>query len=304
MRVPVCVLGALVGAIVGGAGCAPEAERLVEADAARLGAFGAAGPHGAVLHRLNLRARGDRPVAVDVIVSADADDEPLSDLAPVLIVQGGSAAVERYHWLGAHLATRGAAVVMPHFLGDLAFFSTADGPSGLDAARAASALPDSPIAGVIADDEPAVVVGHSLGGVVGADIFLDDDGGAFAGLALLCSFPNPDRALSARGGHVVTIAAGNDGLVDVSEVENSAIAMADAGLDVTAAVAGELTHYQLTDDASEADLAKEGTDGGDLDEGRRRATFLIDALREGPGVLDAPSSWPAGLLPLRTKEQP
>ena len=285
------------------AGCSPEAELLVGADAGRLGALGEAWPHGAMLHRLTLRARGDRPVDVDVIVSADDDGEALADLPPVLIVQGGSAAVARYHWLGAHLATRGAAVVMPHFLGDLAFFSAADGPTGLDAARAASAQPDGPIAGAIDADAPAVVVGHSLGGVVGADLFLDDDDGAFAGLALLCSFP-AERPLPRRGGHIVTVAAGDDGLIDVDEIDDSAAAMADAGLSVTAAVAADLTHYQLTDDASEAELEREGTTGGDLDEGRRRATFLIDALRESPAVLASPSSWPAGLSPLGAGVQP
>ena len=69
---------------------------------------------------------------------------------------------------------------------------------------------------------------------------------------------------------------------------------------VGAVVAG-LTHFQLTDDASDADTAREGTEGGDVDVGRANACFLVDALLPGglgedPGVLVTPSVWPTGLV--------
>ncbi len=293
-------------AVALGLGCAPQPEILTEADLSRLGAFGEDGPLGAALYRLRLVARGDRPVDVDVIVGVDDDGDVIADQRPVLFVQGGSAAVDRYHWLGAHLATRGAFVVSPHFLGDLAFFSSPDGDSGLDAALELSASDNSVIAGAADRDAGAVVIGHSLGGVVGADIFLDDatenDGGRYDGLALLCSYPNPARTITRRAGRVVSIAAEDDGLVDVEEVGDGVAALDDGGVEVKGAVVAGLTHYQLTDDPSADELAKEGRDQGDDDDradARRRAMVLIDALREAPAFLDDAAGWPAGLAPLQ-----
>ena len=289
----------LVGATVGvtTTGCAPETTVLLQADGARAGALGDDGPLGALLTTRTIRVRGDRPLSVDIITGSDDDVTAHGDGSPVLIVQGGAAAVERYHWLGAHLASRGATVVMPHYLADLAFFSTTDGSDSLFALRDLAARPDDALFGTVSD-APALAVGHSLGGVVAAGTFEGDpDVGA---LALLSSYPDPAATLTRTTGTVVSIVGAEDGLVALDQVQTGVDAFQTTAV---GAVVEGLTHFQLTDDASDADREREGTVGGDVDVGRARAAFLIDAILPGGtgadvGVIATPAIWPAGLVTL------
>ena len=245
-----------------------------------------------------LRLRGDRPVSVDIVTATDDGVTTRAGGAPVLLVQGGSVVVSRYHWLAAHLASRGASVVMPHFLGDLAFFATTDASDSLFAVRERATRSDDDLFDAVADDR-ALVVGHSLGGVVAAGAFDADPD--IDRLALLSSYPDPSATLTRTDGTVVSIVGANDGLVNLSKVQTGIEAFHTTA--VGAVVAG-LTHFQLTDDASEADTAREGTVGGDIDVGRANACFLVDALLPGglgqdPGVLVTPSVWPTGLVTLQ-----
>jgi|GEM_PF-590472 len=289
----------LAGATVGAAttGCAPETTVLLEADSARAGALGDDGPLGALLSTRTIRVRGDRPLSVDIITGSDDDVTSHADGSPVLLVQGGNAAVARYHWLAAHLASRGATVVMPHYLADLAFFSTTDGSDSLVALRQLASRPDDALFGTVSDD-PALAVGHSLGGVVAAGTFeADPDVGA---LALLSSYPDPAATLSRTDGTVVSIVGADDGLVSLEQVQTGVEAFQTTAV---GAVVEGLTHYQLTDDPSDAELEREGTVGGDIDVGRARAAFLIDAILPGGigadvGVIATPAVWPAGLVSL------
>jgi hypothetical protein len=113
------------------------------------------------------------------------------------------------------------------------------------------------------------------------------------GLVLLSSYPA--KAPTRTDGRVVSITGGSDGLVDVSEVQGGVDSMRAPAI---GAVVEGLTHYQLTDGASDAELEREGTTGLDLDVVRRRALFVIDALREDVETAFDPGRWPSGLVPL------
>lgn len=282
-------------------GCAPQFTTLTDPDSTRSGALGEDGTYGAVLTQRDLRVRGDRVVGVDIIAATDDGTTPERGAVPVLLVQGGSVPVERYHWLAAHLATRGAVVVAPRFLADLAFFDQADAADSLAAAREVSADDNDALAGVI-DDRGALAVGHSLGGVVAASAFEYDRG--IEALALLASYPDPASTPTRRDGRVLFLTGDRDGLVQRDDV--LAGVQAVRAPVVAADIAG-LTHFQITDDPTEADLDKEGTTGEALEVVRPRLLFLLDALladvadTAGADVLDDEARWPVGITAV---EQP
>lgn len=289
MRVLAPLLAAGLGA------CAPSTSTLLEADAARSGDLGTDGPLGATLIQRPLRVRGDRVVDVDVIAATDVDGDLVKGATPVLLVQGGAVPVARYHWLAQHLASRGAVVVAPHFLGDLAFFDQADASDALRALRQRSADGDDVLAGTVDDELSALAIGHSLGGVVAAGAFESDV--EIGALALLASYPDPASTPTRRDGRAVLVVGEQDGLVDPAEVVTGAEALQTTT--TTASIAG-LTHFQITDDATDAERDREGTTGDALEVVRPRLLFLIDALfatLDGGDarVLDTPTVWPAGV---------
>jgi len=278
--------------MVAGVGCAPTPELLLEADAARVATDGADGPAGALLVRRTVRVRADRAIDVDVVLAADADGAPLPAQTPVLFVHGGAAPAARYHWVAQHLASRGHAVVLPHFLFDLALFAEHNAEGGLAAVRSLADGDDADLGGTLAD-EGAVVMGHSLGAIVAAGAFERDPG--LAGLVMLSGYPDPGTTPARTDGFALSIVGARDGLVDVAEVADGVDAMRAPA--IGAVVAG-LTHYQLTDAPTDAELAREDSDGDDLALVRRRALFLMDAAVEDPLLARDPSRWPDGVTPL------
>lgn len=277
---------------------------LLSADAERAGALGDDGAFGALLIERTFRVRGDRAVDVDVVVPADENGSVAAGgFAPVLLVQGGLAAVERYHWLAQHMASRGFAVVAPHHVADLAFFSQGDGLDALAAFRRASDRDgegNTDELGGVVRDAPALAIGHSLGGVVASNAFAEDEAGV-THLVLLSSVPNPGVDVSRTSGRVLTLAGENDGKISVDEVRAGAEDFACA---VSVGVVSGLTHYGLTDGASDSELAGDGESDVEVKEARRRALQLVDAMllsvdgdKDGDILLDNPTAWPAGVKP-------
>jgi pimeloyl-ACP methyl ester carboxylesterase len=291
MRAPTLLRG-LLALSVAGVGCTPTPELLLDPDSSRLAGPGADGPDGAVLIRREVRARGDRVIDVDIIAAADEDGRALPQQTPVLFVHGGAAPPPRYHWIAQHLASRGHVVVMPRFLFDLALFAEANVEDSLAAVRQLSASEDVDLAGVVAADE-AVVMGHSLGAVGAASAF--ERTPALHGLVMLSGYPDPASTPTRSDGFAVSIVGARDGLVDVDQVKDGVAALRVPA--VGAAVSG-LTHYQLTDDPTEGELAREGTVGDDLALVRRRALFLMDAAVEDPLLARDPSRWIDGVTAL------
>jgi pimeloyl-ACP methyl ester carboxylesterase len=282
--------------------CAPAPPVVLRlADAARTGAPGDDGRLGALLVTRTFLVRGDRPLEVDVVVPSDGNgDVAAGPFAPVLLVQGGAVSVERYHWLAAHLATRGFVVVAPHHIFDLAFFSQGDGLDALAALRRASADDSDDVLGGRVSPVSALAIGHSLGGVVASNAFAGDEQGV-SHLVLLASVPNPGVDVSRASGRVLSIAGENDGLITVDEVVEGAKEFAAP---ITVAVVQGLTHFQLTDEPTPENLEREGTTSPlPLSEARRRALFLVDAMlldlmgdAAGVRLLENQSLWPQGVV--------
>jgi hypothetical protein len=182
----------------------------------------------------------------------------------------------------------------------LAFFSQGDGLDALAALRRASDDDDDVDLGGRVDGVPALSIGHSLGGVVASNAFAGDEGGV-THLVLLSAVPNPGVDVSRPSGRVLSVAGGNDGLIDVDEVREGAAAFRAT---TTLAMVEGLTHFQLTDDPTEENTQREGTTSPlPLAEARARALFLVDAMlldlqgdATGAQLLQDPAGWPEGVV--------
>ena len=247
------------------------------------------------------RVRVDQTVDTEVFRPMVANDVGL-DAAPLaVVVQGGLVPIERYRWIAIHLASRGMIVALPQHPLDLAFFGQPNPIDVADALRAASTDVGDPLFGAV-DDAPALVVGHSLGGVVAAKAwtFAPND---FSRLVMFAGIPDPaDVEANAQraGGRVLSIVGSEDSRIGPDEVVEGA---APYGVKATVVVVEGMNHYQFTDGATEEELATDGESTVSLEVGRQRALFLLDAFisdlvnvpGSDPSVLVRPQSWPTGL---------
>lgn len=259
------------------AACAPEPVVLIAPDDAADGREGRDGPFGAVLETRAVQARVTERLLVDVVRPA-AGDGPWPG---IVFVHGGLVPPERYHWLGAHFATRGYAVAYPHHDLELAITEVDNGVLALEALR------DDP---GLFTDRPVAAIGHSLGGVVSAWMWArhDDEVGA---LGLLAAYPAGDGPIDDRpGSPVLAIAGTTDRSAPVDEVR--------AGFDrfreprLYAAIDG-LNHYGWTDDATAAERDGDGPAGRPLPELRTDAQHVLDAWLDH-ALRDEPAVWSFG----------
>jgi Alpha/beta hydrolase family len=257
------------------AACGPQGpgQVLLAPDAGRSGDAGLDGPHGVAWRELTVQVRLDQVAAVDVVYPALSDGSLEAGPWPAaVLVQGGLVAPERYRWLAVHLASRGVLTLMPHHVFDLALFEADNGRLALDALRDLSMRDGNAISGALEPDGPAVVLGHSLGGVSAAMQWADDD--TFVGLGLLASYPAAGTPVGCQGGRPVLVLAG-------AEDEEAALDDLRAGYARFAepawmGVIGGMNHYSWTDAKTAADEAKEGAPSRDDSETRTDAQWALD----------------------------
>lgn len=265
-------------------------------------AFGERGPHAVETLSRDFRVRVDERVRSDVFFPVDVKNAPLA-----IVVQGGAVAPERYHWLGEHLASRGMATVLPHHLLDLALF---EGANASDVARAVkrASLDDNDVFFDRVSQEPGLVTGHSLGGVVALSAWLNDVE-SFRHAVALAAIPNPGEDFSKRAlqenARVVSVVGSLDGSIGPSEILEGFDEVESggtlSGVDVLQARVLGMTHYQFTDDPLESELSGEQTPTASLEDARQNALFLLDAsaqelIDEAPNaIFDDRASWPEGL---------
>lgn len=243
-------------------------------DAARDGLLGQDGPFGAASRAEAVLARATDIVPFTVFFPADDAGWPDPSALPapaVVFVQGGSVDAARYHWLLAHLATRGYVGVLADHPRDLAFFQPDDSVYALERLEALAAQ-DGAWQGLIAPEGPAAVAGHSLGAVVAAGLWADDP--RFDGLAMLAGYPAGSVDVAARAGSpALAIAGQTDEKATVETVETENARFEDP---FWLAVVQGLNHYAWTDEASDRDLSGDGPLDGTLDELRAHALGVLD----------------------------
>lgn len=229
--------------------CVAPPTLLLDPDPARTGADGADGPYGAALTTHAYTARVTETVTVDFVYPADGDASavPLDGGWPLVVfVHGGAVEAERYHWLAAHLASRGYAVGLPHHPLDLAFFEAGN-------ARVAreGLAQDEPLSGMSA------IGGHSLGGVVSVIDWVADP--AFTAVFLAASYPDDGTDPTERGDSpALSLAGAEDGYASVADVA----AGAERFSNVTYGVVDGMTHFDWVDNPTDAELAKDGVSTG------------------------------------------
>lgn len=243
---------------------------VVEADPARTGTDGTDGPYGAAVVERRYAARVTEGVWTRVWWPVDGDGAPAVTGAPAMVlVQGGSVAVDRYDWLASHLATRGYGVVMPEHPFDLAILAVGNAQ---DAWVGVVGDTGAPFTGVFDPRQPLGVAGHSLGGVVAAMNWVEDE--RFDAVALLAAYPADGTAVGTRAGSPVLVMVGSDdGASLPTDVEAGFERFGEPRW--YGEVEG-MNHYAWTDDATEADLAKDGVASRPDAETRPDALNLLD----------------------------
>jgi hypothetical protein len=258
---------------------APTEQTLLSYDASRTGADGGDGPFGVALRSLE----GANP-RYDLVLPIGEDGAPAATgtaAATFVFLQGGFVAPERYHWFGAHLASRGATVLYPHFGLDLALLSPGAVGRTLDQALERD---DLALAGA-----PVAVGGHSLGGVAAAQAWIDDP--RFEAALILASYPAEGADVeSVTEGTVLSLAGTSDAKTPLDD------ARAGAARFVAPSAFGTIqgmTHYAWTDDATESEPATDDTDLRPDAETRRDALRAIDAWMDACVTGVDPGAWAA-----------
>ncbi len=160
-----------------------------------------------------------------------------------MLIQGGRVERERYFWLAERLGDEGFAVVVPQYAADLAITGGERTHRSLEEAR------DLGLVG----EGPAIVMGHSLGGVVAASQWVEYPKD-YAELVLLASWPASNLEVESRDERVLELVGSEDGEPLSAFVEGTA-----RFTDLECHVIEGMTHYDWTDDATDREIEKQGT---------------------------------------------
>ncbi|MEL6345554.1 MAG: alpha/beta hydrolase, partial [Myxococcota bacterium] len=265
----------MVGLWLALAGCAaPEGPGTVWflPDTAQDFAQGDRGPYGAAWLQTRVQARVVESIDVEVMFPADDRGEPDGDVLPapaIVLVQGGFVTTERTRWMAAHFASRGYVVLSPDHVNNLALLESDNGLIALDAVIDG----DGVFEGLIDADAPAMVGGHSLGGVAAAVQWAQPEG-RFAGLFLLGSFAAEGTDLSRHADPILSLVGGNDTSSTPEEVREG---WEQFPTERWLGVVEGMNHYGWTDDNSDADLERGGPVGRPDEETRPDGMRPLDA---------------------------
>ncbi len=256
--------------------CAPQGpgELLLLPSSQRSGLPGEQGPYGAAWVRASTTARVDERLGVEVVFPSDADGW-LAEGGPfpvVAFVQGGLVDVEQYRWLHTQLASRGYLVVAARHPGGLAMLASDDSAIALSAVERWSER-EGLLQGAVSPGEPAAILGHSLGGAVGAIEWVSDE--RFQYLGLLASFPADFTPVEEVDRPALSIVGSADLVVDHAQVQAGYERL--AGPRLYGEVQG-LNHHGWFDDPKARDIEKDGPLKGDLEVLRANATRVVDTF--------------------------
>jgi len=258
------------------AGCVgSEPSLILEPDPARDGLEGRDGPWGAARYEERSLARVDEALRYEVTYPADAQGAVAptegDDLPIVVMIHGGFVEVERYRWLGRHLASRGYVTLMADHDANLSLLASNNSDAALDDLLDESLDPTHPLVGRLPPEPAAAVLGHSLGGVSAAVLWADDPD-RWGVLGILASFPAADTDVERFTGRPTVHLVGS---------EDEPEAKREQGFERFAAprvfgVVGGMNHYAWTDDATAAELRTDGAATRAVDSTRLDAQHVLD----------------------------
>lgn len=249
-------------------------EIITAPDPMRAGVTGFDGPRGAALINFAAQARVTESLAVEVVFPAHDDGTLAAESAPypaVVFLQGAAINRRRYHWLAAHMATRGYVVILPDHPFNLPMLDTDHAILALRAVRDAAIEPGT-LHDAINPAAPAVVMGHSLGGIIAARQWVQHN--EFRGVVLLAAFPADADDVASRAGAPSLLVAGTaDVPTPLTRVQQSLLTFRPPRL---YAQVESLNHYAWTDDPASDELTSDGPRPRDLAGTRRQALTVID----------------------------
>lgn len=301
-----CPAIALAVGVLVGAGCGGDTILVLDVAGQQSGELGEPGPYGVGWIERPLRVRPDASVETDIYVPLTADKTVApGPFPPVVGIQGGLVDQAAYRWLYVHIASRGFVVIAPHHPGRVAIFSVGNAAGALRAIRRLSAQSSGRLQDVIAADRRALVLGHSLGGVVAAKNWLYEPEN-FSHLALLASYPAAfetyERSPDPNGDAALSIIGSRDARTE------DPVRKAKEGVDrleqpTTFAIVEGMNHYQWGDLPRSGELRQDASPNIDTPLARARALVLLDAFLqtyrggEDIALLRSPSEWPRGVVP-------
>ena len=250
------------------AGCSPSPELITEPDSTRAGLDGDDGPFGAWWYEDRTLTRVDDLVRYRVIYPVDeAGEVPGGELPLVVMIHGGFVEVERYRWLGAHLATRGYVTLLADHDANLSLLTAGNSEAAWDDLASAG----GPLSGHIGVGSPAAVLGHSLGGVAAASLWATSPE-RWGVLGILASFPAGDTDVEQFTGRPTLHLVGSE---DEPEAKREQGFERFAEPRIFGVVEG-MNHYDWTDDVSDSDRDKDAPHLRPTEESRRDAQHLLD----------------------------
>lgn len=270
---------AVAASLLLGGGCAslpdaPEVIRLA-ADATRLGNDGDAGPHGVGCATVRRNTHLSDGATIHLCWPVDTEQTRVPGAFPAaIVIPGGLVSAERYAWLQTHLVSRGYVVALPEFPLDLALLDAEPAVAARALLGELAAAGDAALAGSVSLTNGVGILGHSLGGVVATQRWLDDaDLGA---LVLLASFPADGDDVQARAGDPVLVLSGaRDGASTPVEVSAG---FERFGTPRWMGLVSGMNHYDWTDGVRDDERAGDQAATRPTTASRRDALRLLDAF--------------------------
>lgn len=268
----------MVLAAITTAACGPTGPGAVSVSpsSARDGRDGNDGAFGAARVTILTQARVNERVTIDVTFPSDASGNLRRDRAPfptVVFASGGLVSSARYRWIADHLATRGYVVVAPDYTLDLAIASPDNTHAAVLALRRAAETTGHTLERAVRSDGKVVAMGHSLGAVIATWQWIDH---AYDGVVLLAGFPADGTQLERRAGsRVLSVTGSEDGSAPVADVTAGFMRFSRPRL---LAVVDGMNHYDWTDGATAANLARDRPATRPQSATRRDALRVIDTF--------------------------
>lgn len=261
--------------------CSGPSEVVVdlEPDPARTGLAGDDGPFGVAHATFAAQARVTDAVTYEVAWPArkNGDFDRSGGRCPIVgFVHGGLVEADRYRWIVTHFASRGYCVLSADHDLDLAIFESDNTSLALDDLERRAEAGKGPLAGNVGNR--AVVMGHSLGGVVSAFRWVADE--RFEGVGILASW--------AAAGTPVEDQKGRPSLSIIGSEDRSGEATREAYEQYERfpqpgwfGVVQGMNHYDWADDPSDSNLLSDGVPTRPREETRRDAAMVLDLWLDG-----------------------